>query len=93
MNPDGMVLGELHRGRVCYLYNGAKLKVLRSGIGSVTVSRQGTPRTIKGRTFTPTKKETLAPSTKVYTRKPVYRGDSGLTSMEWIQHYCRKKEA
>jgi hypothetical protein len=84
---DAMTLGDLRRGRVCYLLNGAKLKVVHVGIGSVTVALAGTTRTVKGRTFTPTKKQTLAPSTIVYRHKPDYTPEAPMSAEQWIATY------
>jgi len=89
---DTLTLGDLRRGRVCYLLNGAKLKVVHVGIGSVTVSLAGKTRTIKGRSFTPTKKQTLAPSTIVYTRKPEYTPEAAMSADQWVSTYVPRIE-
>ena len=89
---DSLTLGDLRRGRVCYLLNGAKLKVVHVGIGSVTVSLAGKTRTINGRSFTPTKKQTLAPSTIVYRHKPDYTPEATMSADQWIRTYIPRIE-
>jgi hypothetical protein len=67
--PGHVYLGSLGRGRVCFDTLGRKLKVLRQSPGSTVVRRAGTPKTIKGRTFTPPETITLSAGTAVRFRK------------------------
>ena len=69
-NPSAVYLGSLTRNRVAFDHRGRKVKVRSVGEGSVTITRAGRPRVIKGRAFTPRERTTLAKGSVVYLKDP-----------------------
>lgn len=68
-DPEGEFLGGLRPGRAFRDHNGKPHKVVHQGPGSVTVVRDGRPRSIAGRTFTAKETITLARGSVVYTNR------------------------
>lgn len=69
-NPSAVYLGSLTRNRVAFDHRGRKVKVRSVGKGSVTITRAGRPRVIKGRAFTPRERTTLSLESVVYLKDP-----------------------
>jgi len=70
-NEQAVYLGSLRRNRVCWDWRGRKMKVRNVSVGSVTVTRAGSPRIIDDRSFTPRERITIAPSSVVYLKNPL----------------------